>query len=350
MLSPFRSNHSVVCLNTICINVHVKILSSHPLVQAEKVINVPFKVGSCIKARRDVAFVSTSITNRLISCCNHGKSLGNIAKKSQTGGHFFVGISTLHLSRNNGNINSLRGNIVQSGNGAHENIIGAVHLRTRDDDLDTLHISAVWDGMIQKADASNNLASCPDLLFGKVRRIADNKLSPSHFISTLHPHGFSFVIVDDFIDITIEHEGTSVNGAKTRKTFRESSKAIDRVDVRASSISRQGVAVSLEFLHRWQCGLIKMVVVQLQTHRVGYELVGISDKPEGVVELPHGHFGQVLPLVSIRFGFIVGINIKKETAETTFFKKSHERRFKCLLRSRRDLEHFPPFVDERSLD
>mmetsp|Transcript_39976 Transcript_39976/g.85149 ORF Transcript_39976/g.85149 Transcript_39976/m.85149 type:complete len:88 (-) Transcript_39976:1368-1631(-) len=41
----------VICLHAVSIDVHVKIFTCHPLVQAEKIINIPFEMRARIKTR-----------------------------------------------------------------------------------------------------------------------------------------------------------------------------------------------------------------------------------------------------------------------------------------------------------
>mmetsp|Transcript_14820 Transcript_14820/g.25293 ORF Transcript_14820/g.25293 Transcript_14820/m.25293 type:complete len:238 (+) Transcript_14820:239-952(+) len=234
----------------------------------------------CVKTRRNVTFITISITRGFIGCRHHGKPLHNVPKKCQTRNNFLVRVIPFHLGGHNRNIHTSRRHSMGAGNRAHKDIILTIHLWTWDDNLDTFQVSTVWNRVIQETNASNDLSSRTDLFFGEVRRVAHNKLRTRHLISTLHANCFALIIVHDFINIAVEHESSPMNGTKARESLRETTKPIHRVNVWARTITRQRITVSLKFLHSCQGWLFHVSLIQLQTHGVRNELVSVWLKAE----------------------------------------------------------------------
>mmetsp|Transcript_28912 Transcript_28912/g.44457 ORF Transcript_28912/g.44457 Transcript_28912/m.44457 type:complete len:200 (+) Transcript_28912:348-947(+) len=198
--------------------------------------------------------------------------------------------------------------------------------------------------MIQEADATNDLSSGLDLVRGEVGRISDHHGRLGHLISGLDTHRLP-VFVQNLFDILVEHKRSSVNGANSGKSFRQASQTVNRINVRRCSVATEGIAIRLEFLDGTQGGLVHVGLVELQTHGVTDELVGIGLHSKVRVKLAHGHLGQITTLVRLRIFRDVLINEQQEFAKAALLKESHKRTHQGFFRSGGNLENLASLVN-----
>mmetsp|Transcript_30538 Transcript_30538/g.57215 ORF Transcript_30538/g.57215 Transcript_30538/m.57215 type:complete len:316 (-) Transcript_30538:54-1001(-) len=234
---------------------------------------------------------------------------------------------------------------------AYKDIVMTLNLWTGNDDLYRFRIVRIWDGVVQKTNATNNLSRGADLVLRKVGRVSNNHGCFGHHFGALvfkgcglDPTRFSTLVVDNFIDVLVQHEGTTMNGTNSGESFGQTSQSVDRIDVGGSSVSTEGITIGLELRDGWQGRQVHVFFVELQTHGVTDELMSVGLQPKVGVELTHGHFGEVSSLMGFRFLGVVLVNVQEEVAEAAFLKQSHERRRERLFGRGRDLQNLASLV------
>mmetsp|Transcript_17757 Transcript_17757/g.41135 ORF Transcript_17757/g.41135 Transcript_17757/m.41135 type:complete len:365 (+) Transcript_17757:145-1239(+) len=313
-------------------------------------MHITLKVRSGIKGRRNVAFISRAITNGFKRCADTCEALQDGSQQMQARSDILVRRALLDNGRNNGNINSGSRNCQGVSNAADEDIVFAAHLWTGDDNLHRLGIGRVGNGMVENANASNKHARGLDLFSREIRRISNDHACLGHLLACLDTSCLALIIINNLINILIQHIGTSVNGTDTRESLGKTSQSVDRINVGARSVSSKRVAVRSEVLDGGSSRLVHVTLVQLKAHGMRNELMCFRKQTKVLVKLPHGHCVEVTSLMRFRIGSIVLVHVNDEFTKPTLLKKSHERRPESLVGSGRDLENLAFLVDIRSAD
>ena len=340
----------IVSLNRIGIDVHVQILSGHPLIECKHILNITLKVRGLIKGGRDEALVGGAIVDRGISGRHGRETLNDMAQQIKAGLDILLRIALLGQGRNDSDVDTTSGNGVGRRDGANENIILTADLRARDNDLGRLLIIGVGNRVVEETDAPNDLTGGSDRILGEVRGITDDHLGLGHFIARLDAVRNAVGILEDFINVTVQHKGSTMDSAETREALGQTAKTVQGVDVRAGTVASQGVAVALQLLDSGGSGLIEVVVVKLEAHGVRDELMRFGDKTKVNVQLSHGHCVEITSLVSFGLVGLVLVNVDEELAEATLLEQSHERRSKGLLGGGGDLQNLTVLVHVRSIN
>ena len=79
--------------------------------------------------------------------------------------------------------------------------------------------------------------------------VANDSLALGDFFTALYSADLSFVIEEYLIDILVEHESTSVDGAHSGETFWDTTKTVDGVYEWGVSVSTMRVHVELDFVN-----------------------------------------------------------------------------------------------------
>ena len=303
-----------------------------------------------IEGGRDEALVGGAIVDRGVSGRHGRETLNDMAQEIKTGLDVLLRIALLGQGRNDSDVDTTSGNGVGRRDGANEDIVLTADLRAGDDDLGRLLIIGVGDGVVEEADAPNDLTGGSDGILGEVRGITDDHLGLGHFIARLDAVRNAVGILEDFIDVAVQHEGSTVDSAETGEALRQTAKTVQGVDVGAGTVASQGVAVALQLLDGGGSGLIEVVVVELEAHGVRDELVRFGDKAKVNVQLSHGHGVEIASLVGFGLVGLVLVNVDEELAEATLLEQTHERRSKGLLGGGGDLEDLAVLVHVRSID
>jgi hypothetical protein len=95
----------------------------------------------------------------------------------------------------------------------------------------------------------------------------------------------SLVIEENFVNVLVQHEGTTVDGADTRKSLWKATKSIQGINVRGSSVTGKRVAVDLQLLEGRKRWLIHVIFIELEAHGMGNELMSIWLQTKGLVKL-----------------------------------------------------------------
>jgi hypothetical protein len=86
-----------------------------------------------------------------------------------------------------------------------------------------------WNWMVHDADSSNNFGNWLDFVVGGVTWITNDKWSRCGVLTTSNTCNFTFLIKGNLVDLGIKHISTTMNSAKSRECFRDTSQTIDWV-------------------------------------------------------------------------------------------------------------------------
>lgn len=173
----------------------------------------------------------------------------------------------------------------------HTNIdvVSALHLAGRDNDLHRLRIVCSSDGVVQNADGSHHTADRASFGRIEVGWITNNDVRLGDLIASLDTPGFAVGANKDLVDALVEHESAAVNGAQSREALGKASKTIQRIDIRTLSVSLERVHIKLNSLGGGGSRLIEVVIIAMQGHCMASEGLGVGVKTELLVQLSGGH-------------------------------------------------------------
>ena len=95
----------------------------------------------------------------------------------------------------------------------------------------------------------------------RVRGITVDLLALGHLAAGLDPDHLAVVAHHDLVHLLVEHVGAAVDGAEPGEALGQLAQAVERVEVGALAVARQGVAVQLDLLDGLQGGQLKVIVV-----------------------------------------------------------------------------------------
>lgn len=176
----------------------------------------------------------------------------------------------------------------------------ASNLGLGNDQLQRVTAIGLVDGVLQDTDGLEQVAGDLDLV-GEVGRIGDNLLGLG-----LELHGRGLVVailhggldtgdlatfvIQDLIDVGVQHVSTTVDGRKTSKALGELAQAVQRVDVRRLAVAGHGVDVEADTVDSLDggAGLVDVLVRGVEGHGVTNEITGVILEAELVIHLLHG--------------------------------------------------------------
>lgn len=137
--------------------------------------------------------------------------------------------------------------------------------------------------MVENADASNNLSDAEKSLLQValegIGRVTDDLGALGDLFSLSDSSNLS-VFENDFIDISIEHEGSSVDGTHSGESLWNSSQSVDWIDEWRITVSSVRVHVELDFLDSVNSWLLKEIVVGIESDGVSQEISSVWLKLE----------------------------------------------------------------------
>ena len=214
--------------------------------------------------------------------------------------------------------------------------------------------------MVEEANGTDDLTGGADFRGGEVGGVPDDHgtlgdlklpLSGLHVVDVdLNSPSGPIVVKENLLDVGVEHESSSMDGAEPGEALGKPTEAVHGVDVRGLPVSLKGGAVRLKVGKGLDGRLVEVIVVGLQAHCVGDKLVGGVAEPEGGVKLAHGHLGEVLVLEGAGILGVVAVDIHQEGAEAALLEHSHETTAEGLLGGGGYLQHLAASLDKAAID
>mmetsp|Transcript_45852 Transcript_45852/g.121184 ORF Transcript_45852/g.121184 Transcript_45852/m.121184 type:complete len:278 (-) Transcript_45852:212-1045(-) len=277
-------------------------------------------MGRRVKASRDKALVVAAVRDGLVGAGDGHETLQDRSEDLQTRGNVFVRIAFFNQRGDDRDINTWRRDGQAVTHGTDKDIVLATDLGSRNDDLRRFGIVRVGDGMIEQTNATDDDPRRLYLFRRKVGGIANDHIGLGHLITCLDTVSLSAFVEQDLVNVLIQHEGSAVNGADSRKTFGQSAEAVDGIDVGRGTVARKRVHVRLQGCYGAGGGLIHMVFIEFETHGMGNELMRIRDETKIGIELTHGHGVKITTLMSFWRFRLVLINKNQKVSKTAFLE------------------------------
>lgn len=120
------------------------------------------------------------------------------------------------------------------------------HLVLWDDQLHTVSVIGVGNGVLEKADCADDLRRflhelfSADLTLQEVSRVADEGVCLDRLVTGPDADKLPGVVDDDFIDLLVEHICATVDCTQPGETLWQLSETVERVDVRRLSVTSDG--------------------------------------------------------------------------------------------------------------
>lgn len=182
--------------------------------------------------------------------------------------------------------------------------------------------------MIQDADTSDGFTNFFDFVclasLKHVAGVADDHLALGSFITTLDTSDLSIIAIDNFIDVLIEHESTTIDGAHSGETFRNTTETIDGIDERRVSVSTVGVHVELDLIDSFNGRSVDEVIISVEGNSVTNEINSVGGEIEFLDQSREIFLGSIDISVSLGICGIVLLNIGKEVFASVLLEETHQ--------------------------
>ncbi len=196
--------------------------------------------------------------------------------------------------------------------------------------------------MIQDTDTSDGFADLLDLLFlassEHVAGVTDDHLALGSFVTALDTRNLSRFVIDDFINILVEHESTTIDGAHSGETFGDTTETIDGIDEGRVSVSTVGIHVELDLIDGFNSGSLDEAIISVKSDGVTNEINSVGGEIELLDQSLERFLGAINTLVSFGVLGVVLLNIDKEVFASVLFEETHQAGVEGFLSSSGDLE------------
>jgi len=218
----------------------VKILASDAFIHISHIIDCSLEVAGGIVALADEDLGGGTVIIGLLDVSDVNELFIDRTKDAEGRAKLLDGITTRILDSGSasGDPTALGGNAVGTAHDGHIDIGATTDLLLRDDDLSALSVVGVRNGVAEDANGTNNLANGSDTV-REVRGVSDDELAVSNRLSPLAGLDTDSLAAlhDNALDGSVEHVGTTVDGAETSKALRKLTKTIERIEVRTLGIA-----------------------------------------------------------------------------------------------------------------
>ena len=194
--------------------------------------------------------------------------------------------------------------------------------------------------MVHQTDGAHHLARLSQHVVGEVGGVAHHEVAGGRLAVGDDALDVALVVEEQLVGVAVQHEHAALDGAETREALRQSSEAVHGVEEGRGAVLVERVAVELHGLHRLQRGLVQVVVVQPQRHRVAREVHAVLVQTVLLVQLAHRRVHQRNVLVdrhAVLPGDLHRQHVRQEAAVLHLLHQGQQRRAQRLLRRRRHL-------------
>lgn len=197
-------------------------------------------------------------------------------------------------------------------------------------DLDGSSVVSVRDRMVHYANSANSLSNDLSLFkSSNISGVTDHKRSLGSLFSN-SDSGNLVSIEKNLVNLSVEHVGTSVDGAKTREGFGKTSKTENGVQEGRLTILAKTLNVQVDSLDGIKSGHGEEFFISVKGNGVTHEINSVILK----LELLEKSLHVVVFYVEISPGFLVlfvkFVKVDVEVSASLFLEKTHKRRLKSL--------------------
>ena len=227
------------------------------------------------------------------------------------------------------------------------------NLSLRDDDVTTVNLFLHLRGwVVHQADGPDDLAVDLGLArnISEVRWITDDDLRIRLLALALDTDSLA-VLQEDLVNWSVQHVGTTPDGAKPGERLRKVTKTVHWVEVRAVLVLElgDGVAVELHLLKKFLAAPLQVSVIWLEGHGVTDEGHGTGVEASILHKLVGGHR---LVLSELRVLWILNdlTGLLEEGLKPPLLHETDEGSLEGFASSARDLVDLLALVDIRAAD
>lgn len=151
------------------------------------------------------------------------------------------------------------------------------------DDLNRWDVLGVGERVVQDADASDDLLdqlhSVLESTLDGVGRVANDHGAVGNPVSILDTDDLP-VFEEDLVDVGVQHESASVDGADPRESFRDASKTVDGINEWRVSILAHGIGVELDLPDHLDSRELVEALIGVEGNCVADEVNGVGLESE----------------------------------------------------------------------
>jgi len=136
----------------------------------------------------------------------------------------------------------------------------ASNLVLRNNELHTVRVIRVGDRVLENDNRPDDVVLDEDLvllglvlLVHEVARVPNHRLGPDRLPARGHPGKLSALVVDDLVDLLVEHVGPAVDSREAGEALGQLAEAVERVDVRRFAVPRHRRRVQHNTFVRLTC-------------------------------------------------------------------------------------------------
>lgn len=157
----------------------------------------------------------------------------------------------------------------------------------RHNDLYRWYIVSLWDRVVQEANCTNGLSGRPEFILVAIAWIANDQWSSRCFVTTLDTSHFSIITEQNFITISVEHEGSTMNCAKSWEGLWKTSNTINWIQEWTVTISSLWWKIQLHLLYSVGSWLNEISVLILQCDCMTQEINGLLANSKVIENILH---------------------------------------------------------------
>jgi hypothetical protein len=237
----------------------IEILSCDLLVKLQHVFGLVFEVAGSVETVGNDQTITDVVLGGHVPVINLHKPivylqelLLNWANHIERQLNFGLGISGFDGGANNGDEVASLTDAVDRRHHHNVDVVLPAQLLLRDDDLDRWHVVGVGDWVVQDADAPQYALGQAHAVLEAgvvdVGGVADHHVALSHLAVALDSDDFAS-LEENFIDVGVEHEGSTVDGADTGEALGDTAQPVDGVDEGGVTISAHRIHVQLDLVN-----------------------------------------------------------------------------------------------------
>lgn len=191
-------------------------------------------------------------------------------------------------------------------------------------DLHTCRVTRVWDWVVQNANCSNYLPFWNKSVLGGIARVANHNWSTGCLVSASYSTNFSTSVESDFVNLGVQHVGSSMDSAKSTECLGQSTKTIDWVQEATGSVLAVTLKIKLHLFDRVDSWLVKISIRILQCNCVTQEIDSVFVKVVVLENVLHGCLMDVEVVPSLR---VIEVDLADELVQidqSLFFEHAHQ--------------------------
>ena len=323
-----------------CISVdsHVKWVSRDLFVDFKNIIRNRLKVTGCVVRLGDEAVVLVSLADGFKQVGNGVETLRDPTDHFDALGYLGQRIAGFHSGADGSGRHTTCRDLLLVAHHAHVNVVLAADLVARNDDLGGRGVAGVGDRVLQQANAAHHLARGAELFRGEIGRVPDDgQVGGRRLAAGSYTKCLATLIVQDLVDVLVEHEGAPVDGTQAREALRETPQTVHGVQVWRRSVTVKGVGVQYKAPESVNARQSFVIVVRPKSHGVSKEILRVVVQHVVREHLGHCHLVAVVALPRLDVVLLPFLQEDEEIPQAALLEEANKRGLDGITGSSRNL-------------